>query len=256
MFRIGIDLGGTKIEAIALADDGSELVRQRIAAPRGSYARTLHAIAELVDSVEATALARLGTQAARRPIGIGTPGAISPATGLMKNSNSTWLNGQPFSRDLEILTQRPVRIENDANCLAISEASDGAAADAAVVFGVILGTGVGGGLVVHGQLLRGAMAIAGEWGHNRLPVTAQAQALEWPGSRCYCGRDGCIESWLSGPGLLADHLRHAPRSQCDSAEAVIAAMRAGDAEACSSVDRYAQRPARSLSVVIRSLIHI
>lgn len=252
MFRLGIDLGGTKIEAIALADDGSELVRERIAAPRGSYSRTLQAIADLVDSVEATAVARLGAKAVRRPLGIGTPGAISPATGLMKNSNSTWLNGQPFLRDLQTLTQRPVRIENDANCLAMSEASDGAAAGASLVFGVILGTGVGGGLVAHGQLLRGAMAIAGEWGHIRLPAAAQTQqqALEWPGPRCYCGRDGCVETWLSGPGLLADHLRHEPLSSFDTAEAVIAAMRSGDAAARASFDRYAERLARALSVVI------
>jgi fructokinase len=252
MFRLGIDLGGTKIEAIALADDGSELVRERITAPRGSYPLTLQAIAELVDSVEAAAVAHLGAGAARRPLGIGTPGAISPATGLMKNSNSTWLNGQPFLRDLQALSQRPVRIENDANCLAMSEASDGAAADSAVVFGVILGTGVGGGLVVHGRLVRGAMAVAGEWGHIRLPAAEQAQqqVLEWPGPRCYCGRDGCVETWLSGPGLLADHRRHDPNSGFDNAEAVIAAMRAGEPAARASFERYVQRLARALSVVI------
>lgn len=252
MFRLGVDLGGTKIEAIALANDGSELVRERIAAPRGSYPRTLHAIADLVDSVEAQALSRLGDDAARRPLGIGTPGAISPATGLMKNSNSTWLNGKPVLRDLQKLTRRSIRIENDANCLVMSEASDGAAAGAAVVFGVILGTGVGGGLVVNGRLVRGAMAVAGEWGHNRLPAATQGsmQGLEWPGPKCYCGRDGCVETWLSGPGLLADHLRHAPRSGLADAEAVIAAMRAGDPAAQASFERYVERLARALSVII------
>lgn len=280
MFRIGIDLGGTKIEAIALGHDGVELARRRIAAPRDSYAATLRAIADLADSVEAIALGRVGAQRAdsrgglasgadpvdvpspddqpraeRRPLGIGTPGAISPATGLMKNANSTWLNGQPVLRDLEAVTRRRVRIENDANCLAISEASDGAAAGADVVFGVILGTGVGGGLVVHGRLVRGAMAIAGEWGHNRLPASSERslQALEWPGPACYCGRLGCVETWLSGPGLLADHLRHHPQAAHRSGEDIIEAMRAGDAAASASFERYAERLARALSTVINVL---
>ena len=188
---LGIDLGGTKIEIIGLDERGAVLLRRRRPSPRGSYRATLAAIRALVAEAEA----ELG---ARGTIGFGTPGAISPATGLLKNSNSTWLNGKPLDRDLAAVLERPIAIANDADCLALSEATDGAAAGAATVFAVILGTGVGGGLAVHGKVLAGPNAIAGEWGHNPLPWP---DADELPGAPCYCGLAGCIETWLSGPGL-------------------------------------------------------
>jgi fructokinase len=195
--RLGIDLGGSKIAAVVLDDAGQEAWAQRVATPRDDYPGTLEAIAALVDG---------GERAAGEPctVGVGMPGAISPATGLVKNANSTWLNGRPFHQDLERALGRAVRIANDANCLAVSEARDGAAGGADVVFGVILGTGVGGGLVVHGQVVTGANAIAGEWGHNPLPWPEDD---ERPGPACYCGRFGCLETWLSGPGLSADYAR-------------------------------------------------
>jgi fructokinase len=253
--RIGVDLGGTKIEAVVLADDGSERVRQRIAAPRGSYSRTLDAIVALVRGVEARALAsglRGDGPASSVPVGIGIPGAISPATGRVKNANSTWLIGEPLAIDLERALGRPVRIENDANCFAVSEATDGAAAGARVVFGVILGTGVGGGLVVDGRVIAGRMAIAGEWGHNRLPATDDRDlaALEWPGPACYCGRRGCIETFLCGPGWLARHHEIPGVPRVESAAALVGAMRAGDPRARESFDRYVDRLARALAMVI------
>lgn len=253
--RIGVDLGGTKIEAVALADDGSERVRQRIAAPRGDYSHTLQAIVGLVREVEARAVAsglRQGALASPASVGIGIPGALSPATGRVKNANSTWLIGEPLAIDLERALGRPVRIENDANCFAVSEATDGAAAGARVVFGVILGTGVGGGLVVDGRVIGGRMAIAGEWGHNRLPATDDGEwvALEWPGPRCYCGRRGCIETFLSGPGWLARHHDDPDAARFDSAEALMHAMREGHAGARRSFDRYVDRLARALAMVI------
>ncbi len=190
--RIGIDLGGTKIEALALdADDGQPLLRRRIATPAGDYHATIRAVAELVQGLEAD-LARSGS------VGVGIPGALSPATGLVKNANSTCLIGQPLDRDLAQALGRPVRLANDADCFALSEATDGAGAGAPVVFGVILGTGVGGGIVAHGRLLSGPNAITGEWGHNRLP---EPRDHERPGPDCYCGRQGCIETFLSGPGF-------------------------------------------------------
>src|SRR5918996_1929823 len=192
---LGIDLGGTKIEIIALDASGGVLLRRRIDSPRGDYRTTLAAVAELVAGAEA----ELG---ARGTVGFGTPGAISPATGLLKNSNSTWLNGKPLDRDLAEVLERPIALANDADCLALSEATDGAAAGAASVFAVILGTGVGGGLAVHGKVLAGLNAIAGEWGHNPLPWPGPD---ELPGPPCYCGLAGCIETWLSGPGLARDH---------------------------------------------------
>ncbi|MGH6900931.1 MAG: ROK family protein, partial [Geminicoccaceae bacterium] len=195
---LGIDLGGTKIEIIGLDDDGAVLLRRRRSSPHGSYQETLEAIRQVVADAEA----ELG---ARATIGIGTPGAISPATGLLKNSNSTWLNGKPLDRDLAAVLERPIAIANDADCLALSEATDGAAAGAATVFAVILGTGVGGGLAVHGKVLAGPNAIAGEWGHNPLPWP---NPDELPGPPCYCGLSGCIETWLSGPGLARDHRAH------------------------------------------------
>src|SRR5262249_19042304 len=183
--RIGIDLGGTKIEAIALADDGSTLRRQRIPAPRDDYGATLDAIGDLVQSIEGD-LGITGT------VGVGIPGTISPASGLVKNANSTWLIGHPLAADLARRLCRPVRLANDANSFAISEATDGAAAGAEVVFGVIIGTGTGGGVVVRGHGLTGPNAVAGEWGHNPIPWP---QPGEWPGPSCYCGRSGCIETF-------------------------------------------------------------
>jgi len=253
--RIGVDLGGTKIEAIALADDGTVPVRVRIPAPRGDYQRTLDAIASLVREVDRRFADHAPAARASRlpaPVGIGIPGAISPATGLVKNANSTWLIGHRLGYDLERLLGRPVRIDNDANCFAVSEARDGAAAGARVVYGVILGTGVGGGLAINGEAMVGRMAIAGEWGHNRLPASDDAPlaAEEWPGPVCYCGRRGCVETFLSGPGWLARHHDLHPGSNADSAEALVDAMRTGQPGARASFDRYVDRLARALATVI------
>src|SRR5690349_22913989 len=184
--RIGVDLGGTKIEAVALERDGTVLARRRVATPAGDYAATLAAIRDLVAAIEAAASQR-GT------VGVGIPGALSPATGLVKNANSVCLNDHAFDRDLMAALGRPVRFANDANCFALSEAADGAAAGAATVFGVILGTGVGGGIVVNGECLPGVNLVAGEWGHNPLPWAAPD---EYPGPSCYCGRVGCVEMWV------------------------------------------------------------
>ncbi len=233
--RIGIDLGGTKIEGIALGPDGAALARRRIPSPaQDGYEAVLDAIAGLVAGLEA-ATGRRGT------VGVGIPGAISPATGLVKNANSTCLIGHPLDRDLGDRLDRPVRLENDANCFALSEATDGAGRGAGVVFGVILGTGVGGGLVVHGQPLRGATAIAGEWGHNPLPWPGDA---ERPGPACYCGRRACVETFLSGPGLARDH------GGSGDAHAVVAAAEAGDGPAMATLGRWLDRLARSLATVI------
>ena len=236
--RLGIDLGGTKIEIIALDDAGAELLRRRIATPQGDYTATLQALTDLVHGVEIE-LKQDGS------IGIGTPGAISRATGLMKNSNSICLNGQPLLRDLEQRLGRSIRIQNDANCFALSEAVDGAAAGLQVVFGVILGTGVGGGIVVHGQVLSGANAIAGEWGHNPLPWPV---GEELPGAACYCGKSSCIETWLSGAGMARHHTQpdwDAPR--------IVAGAAAGDAACEHSLQQYENRLARALAQVINVL---
>jgi fructokinase len=240
--RIGIDLGGTKTEGIALAEHGEIALRRRLATPAGDYRGTVAMLADLVDAIEG--------EVGRRqcPVGIGTPGAISPATGRMKNCNSTCLNGQPLLQDLQARLGERVRIANDANCFALSEARDGAAAGAHCVFGVILGTGVGGGVVVRGEVLQGANAIAGEWGHNPL---AAPQASELPGPACYCGRAGCVETWLSGPALAADARRHG--LPVDDTRAVVAAARAGDALACAALDRYVDRLGRSLAGVVNIL---
>lgn len=232
--RIGVDLGGTKIEAILLDDEGIVLARRRVPTPAGSYEATLAAIRDLVSELEAG----METKAS---VGVGMPGAISPKTGLVKNANSTWLNGRPFDRDLTELLGRPVRLANDADCFALSEATDGAAAGLPVVFGVILGTGVGGGIVIAGKLLSGADAIAGEWGHNPLPWPSPA---ELPGPRCYCGRRGCIETWLSGPGLARDY-----GAGADAAE-IAARAEAGEPGAAAALERYADRLARGLASVI------
>ena len=200
-FRIGVDLGGTKIAAAAIDPAGAIAASRRIATPAGDYEATVAAVAGLVAALED----EIGTRAS---VGIGIPGTIVAGTGLVKNANSTWLNGRELARDVERALGREVRFANDANCFALSEAVDGAASGLDTVFGVILGTGVGGGIVTGGRLLIGANAIAGEWGHNPLPAP---DADEVPGPPCYCGRSGCIETFLSGPGLAADHLRHAGR---------------------------------------------
>jgi fructokinase len=236
--RIGIDLGGTKIEGIAIDGDGRVRVRRRVSSPRGDYTETLRAVVDLVRDIE-------GEVGAKGRVGVGIPGIISSATGLVKNANSTWLIGRPLGDDLPRLLGRPVRFANDANCFALSEATDGAGRDAAVVFGVILGTGVGGGLVVHGRVLAGANAIAGEWGHNPLPAP---QDGERPGPDCYCGRKGCIETFLSGPGLAADH--HRATGAARTGEDVVAAAGAGDPAALATLARYAERLARGLAGVI------
>ena len=236
--RIGIDLGGTKIEGLVLADDGTELVRRRVDTPPGSYEEAVRAIAGLVASLEAG----IGAPCS---VGIATPGAISPATGLIKNANSTRLNGHPLDRDLEAALGRPIRLANDANCFAISEAADGAAAGAGTVFGVILGTGVGGGIVIEGKALTGPHAVAGEWGHNPLPGPHDD---ERPGIRCYCGRTGCIETWLSGPAVARQF--EAATGRRLRATEIAAAADAGEHDAFACMERYCDRLARALSVVV------
>jgi fructokinase len=238
--RIGIDLGGTKIEAVALDEGGREIFRERIATPRGDYAATMDAIATLVQHAEAAA--------GPASVGIGMPGVISPATGLVKNANSTWLNGHPLADDLAAHLRRPLRLANDANCFALSEATDGAAAGLPVVFGVIIGTGVGGGVVTHGRIVVGANAIGGEWGHNPLPWP---EPEELPGPRCYCGRRGCIETFLSGPGLVRDH--EARTGRASSPEAIAAAAAQGDEAANATMARYEHRLARGLASIINVL---
>ena len=239
--RIGIDLGGTKIEGLALGDDGRELGRTRVATPRRDYDGTLAAIAGLVHTLEQ----QFGGPAS---VGVGIPGALSPATGLVKNANSTWLIGRALDHDLARVLGRPVRLANDANCFALSEATDGAAAGARVVFGVILGTGVGGGIVVDGRLLEGAHRIAGEWGHNPLPWP---DADERPGPACYCGRHGCIETWLSGPALAHQFVTETGRAL--SPDAIAAEAAAGGAAASRALALYANRLARGLASVINLL---
>jgi fructokinase len=236
--RIGVDLGGTKIEAIALSSAGETLCRTRTPTPQGDYAATLQAIAHLVSDIE-SATAQTGT------VGVGIPGTISAATGLVKNANSTCLIGKPLSHDLSLLLNRPVRFANDANCFALSEATDGAAANQRVVFGVILGTGTGGGVVVNGQVVVGANGIAGEWGHNPLPWPRDD---ERPGPACYCGRTGCIETFLSGPGLSRDFER-AGNTRLDP-RGIVAAARTGDPAAADCLARYEDRCARALASVI------
>jgi fructokinase len=237
--RIGIDLGGTKIEGIALADDGTIATRLRIATPR-SYDASLAAIADLVARIERTVKRRC-------PVGIGIPGAVTPV-GSVKNANSTWLIGRPLREDLETRLARPVRLMNDANCFAISEAADGAGAGADVVFGVILGTGVGGGIVISGRCLEGPNRIAGEWGHNPLPWMSFD---EFPGHACYCGRRGCIETFLSGPAFGRDFALRAGRTE--SAPAIVAAATRGDETAQQALSVYHDRLARALSSLINVL---
>ncbi len=238
--RIGIDLGGTKIEAIALANSGEIVARERVPTPR-TYQQSLSAIVALVHRIEAVV--------GQRPsVGIGIPGVAEPATGLVKNANSVWLNGKPLAHDIGALLGRPVRLANDANCFALSEATDGAGAGAAVVFGVILGTGVGGGIVVDGRPLVGPNLIAGEWGHNPLPWPTDD---ERPGAQCYCGRRGCIETFLSGPAFERDFEAHTGNRQ--SSREVVAAAARGDPAARDAIARYHGRLGRALASVINLL---
>jgi fructokinase len=273
--RIGIDLGGTKIEAVALADEGGELMRFRLPTPRGDYAGTIAAIAAAVARIE-------GELAATGTVGVGMPGAVSPRTGLVKNANSTWLNGRPFRADIAAALGREVRCANDADCLAVSEAVDGAAAGAEVAFAVILGTGVGAGIALGGRALQGRNAVAGEWGHNPLPWP---EGAERPGPPCWCGRTGCIETFLSGPALARDYREGGPAHAASPADAVppgdaasptgtaasaggpsgaaaaalldgpavVAAAEAGEPRAEATLARYEHRLARALAHAINLL---
>ena len=241
MLRIGIALGGSKIELVALEASGQVLLRRRRPTPKGDYQATLRAIGDMVAAAESD----LGRKAS---VGIGIPGAESFSDGRIKNANSTWLIGQTLRLDLEALLQREVRLANDANCFALSEAVDGAGRGAEVVFGVILGTGVGGGVVVHRRALAGANRIAGEWGHNPLPLPDEESL---PPAPCYCGRSGCVETWLSGPGLSDDHWRHGGQSL--SAEEIANRAEAGDAACAAALGRYERRLAKALAQVVNVL---
>jgi fructokinase len=239
--RLGVDLGGTKIAAVVLDERGEIVWQRRVPTPREDYNGTLVAIGALVEQAERD----LGR---RCSVGLGIPGAVSPATGRIKNANSTWLNGQRFHEDLERQLGRAVRLTNDANCLAMSESLDGAAANATVVFGIILGTGVGGGVAVRGEILRGANAIAGEWGHNPLPWPDDD---ERPGRRCYCGAHGCIETFLSGPGLASDYRDRG--GAVISAEQIVGRAAAGERLGVETLDAWERRLARSLATVVNLL---
>jgi fructokinase len=244
MIRIGVDLGGTKVEVIAIDRDGKELMRERLSTPENDYQQTLQVITALITNAETT----LGVSASSTTVGIATPGALSAVTGRLKNSNSVCLNNQPIQQDLEALLKKSVRISNDANCFALSEASDGSAMGASVVFGVIVGTGTGAGIIVNGKLLSGVNAIAGEWGHNPLPWPNET---ELPGPVCYCGKRGCIETFLSGPGLRRD-LKTA--SGCDDdAKSIVNKSEQGDAACEAALQRYEDRMARALAHVINIL---
>ena len=239
--RIGVDLGGTKIEALALDDDGRELARRRVDTPRDDYEGTLEAIARLVRTVEAEAG---GTDAT---VGMGIPGTVRAANGLVKNANSTWLNGMPLGADISRRLGREVRVQNDANCLAVSEATDGAAQGRHVVFAVIVGTGCGGGVAVDGRVHAGPNGIAGEWGHNPLPWQTQE---EYPGPACYCGKQGCMEKWVSGTGIAADYLRVTGKSL--TTREIGEAAERGEADAVAALGRLEDRLARGLA----SMVHV
>jgi len=239
--RIGVDLGGTKIEFVALEGDGRELHRHRIATPRFDYDATVSAILEAVEGIEK----ELSRNAS---VGVGIPGTISTKTGLVKNANSTWLNGKPFDKDLGQALRREVRCANDANCLAVSEATDGAGAGKHVVFAVILGTGCGGGVAINGRVHSGSNGVAGEWGHNTLPWM---RPEEFPGPECYCGRKGCIETWISGTGLEADYHRATGVSQ--KGPEILARSSAGETAALVALDRFEDRLSRGLAQVINLL---
>lgn len=239
--RIGIDLGGTKIEGLLLDPSGTELCRLRIPAPRNSYDTTLQAITGLVADLLA------GIPSGERnevTVGIGMPGSISPRTSVVQNANSTWLNGQPFDKDLARALGRPLRVANDANCFALSESVDGAAENAGVVFGVILGTGVGGAIIHRGRIVDGPRASGGEWGHNPLPWATTAES---PGPLCWCGRHGCLETWLSGPGMAADH-RSVTGEEFTAGE-IARRAEAGDRASSATLQRHASRLARGLAHV-------
>ncbi len=235
--RIGIDLGGTKIEAIALGDDGQELLRKRTATPR-DYEGTVTCLVDLIRDIEQQT-GQTGT------VGIGIPGAISPHTGLVKNANSTWLIGKPLKQDLAAQLSREIRIENDANCFIVSEATDGTARGAHIAFGVIVGTGTGGGIAIDKIPLTGANAIGGEWGHNPLPWPDET---ELPGAKCFCGQRGCIETFLSGPGFSRDFREHG--GHAESARGIIKKAEQGDALALKAIEQYEQRMAKALASVI------
>jgi fructokinase len=238
--RIGIDLGGTKIEGIAL-DGDREAARLRVSTPRDDYDATIDAIRTLVTTLEQHA-------GARGSVGVGIPGTIAPSTGLVKNANSVWLIGRSLQRDLEARLDREVRIANDANCFAMSEATDGAGAGSAIVFAVIVGTGTGAGIAIRGQVLEGAHGIAGEWGHNALPWP---EGEEYQGPACYCGKRGCVETYLSGPGMAADHERHTQQRELPMDIALAADQ--GDPGALATMERYQHRMARALAGVINVL---
>lgn len=240
--RIGIDLGGTKTELLALDDDGTVRLRRREPTPSGDYTATVALIARLVRETE-------HALSVRATVGIGTPGSLSPLTGRMRNANSTCLNNRPFRQDIEAALGRDVRMANDANCFALSEAVDGAGRGVPVVFGVILGTGVGGGIVVDGRVLGGANGVAGEWGHNPMPAGPDTEGV--PPPPCYCGRAGCIETWLSGPGLAADHQRVA--GEVLVPERIVERADKGDAACAGTLLRYEKRLARALAGVINLL---
>ncbi len=244
MIRIGIDLGGTKTEGIALDRHGNQIARRRVATPRGDYAATLHTIVGLVGELESSA------GGGRAMVGVGIPGIVSPVTGLVKNANSTWLIGRPFDRDLSDALGRPVRVENDANCLAVSEATDGAGAGCGVVFAAILGTGCGAGIVANGRVLSGRNAVGGEWGHNPLPWPRPAEG-ELPGPACYCGQHGCLETFVSGPAVAADH--EAVTGERLSTEEVAARAEAGDPACRATLDRLVDRLGRGLASIVNIL---
>lgn len=239
--RIGIDVGGTKIEALAIDNDGQELARHRVDTPKNDYRGTIEAVAGLVRRLE-TKTGLTGT------VGAGIPGSISAKTRLVKNANSTWLNGMPLDRDLMAALGREVRVSNDANCFAVSEATDGAAAGEHVVFGVILGTGCGGGVAIDGRVHAGQNGVGGEWGHNPLPWPTPE---EYPGPVCYCGKKGCMEMWVSGTGLARDYRQMTGKER--TAREIIAEFEAGEKDAAMMVDRLEDRLARGLSNVINIL---
>jgi fructokinase len=239
--RIGIDLGGTKIEALAIDNMGGELARYRVDTPRDDYDATIGAMVDLVRKLEQET-------GATGSVGAGIPGSISRITGFVKNANSTWLNGRPLHKDLSAALGREVRIANDANCLAVSEATDGAAAGAHIVYGLILGTGCGGGVAIDGRVHPGPNGVAGEWGHNPLPWQ---RPEEYPGPVCYCGKQGCLEMWVSGTGVALDHKNMTGRKQ--TTREIVADFEAGDREALATMERFEDRLARGLATVINTL---
>jgi fructokinase len=239
--RIGIDLGGTKIEALAIDEDGDELARYRVDTPRDDYDATIESMVDLVGRLER----ETGNTGS---VGAGIPGSISRVTGLVKNSNSTWLNGRPFHKDLSLALRREVRVANDANCLAVSEATDGAAAGKHVVYGLILGTGCGGGVAIGGRVHAGPNGVAGEWGHNPLPWL---KPDEYPGPSCYCGKRGCLEMWVSGTGIALDHKTVTGRIQ--TTREIVEERQRGNQEAAATIERFEDRLARGLAHVINML---